>query len=338
LQSHYQKTWYRFDDGSQMMEPFTLLILATACAFLMGYSVNQGSTCAVAAAKELVDQRQGKMLTGFAIAIGTAGVICLPLAWISGGTVHLARDAGISGSLILGAVLLGIGALINDACLFGTLSRIGHGEVRFFALPVGLTLGFAIADRQDLFQAAPRVANRFAEPSLAGYLVVAGFAILLVVSWFRLGREAILPISRDWPLRRAMMTLGICGALLFTLTPGWTYADAVHRAVAPGNGTKMIAAGVIIAALAALAGALVSGVRARSFHFEKPTVRTLLRSLIGGTIMAFGGTLIPGGNDTLLLSSVPSATVSGLTAYAFMSITVPILLILLRRYRYPSAP
>jgi uncharacterized protein len=336
-QSHNQKTWYRFDAGSQMMEPFTLLVLATSCAFMMGYSVNQGSTCAVAAARELVDQRQGKMLTGFAIAIGTAGVICLPLAWISGGTVHLAGDVGISGSLILGAVLLGIGALINDACLFGALSRIGRGEVRFFALPVGLTLGFAIADRQDLFRAAPSVANTFAEPTSAGYLVVAGYAILLVVNWLRLGREAVPPTSRDWPLRRSMVTLGICGALLFILTPGWTYADAVHRAVAPGDGTKMIAAGVIIAALAALGGALASGIRARSFHFEKPTVRTLLRSLIGGTIMAFGGTLIPGGNDTLLLSSVPSATVSGLTAYAVMSITVPLLMILFRRYRSRSA-
>jgi uncharacterized protein len=316
-----------------MMEPAALLIIATACAFLMGYSVNQGSTCAVAAAKELVDQRQGTMLTGFAVAIGTAGVICLPLAWISGGNIHLAGDAGISGSLILGAVLLGIGALINDACLFGTLSRIGHGEVRFFALPVGLTLGFAIADRQELIQAAPRAANTFVEPSQAGYLVVTAFASLLVGSWLRLGREAMLPTSRDWPLRRAMVTLGICGALLFTLTPGWTYADAVHRAVAPGGNMTAIAAGVVIAALAALGGAFASGIRARSFHFEKPTVRTLLRSLIGGAIMAFGGTLIPGGNDTLLLSSVPSATVSGLTAYAVMSVTVPILMIVLRRYR-----
>jgi uncharacterized protein len=316
-----------------MMEHFALLTLATTCAFLMGYSINQGSTCAVAAAKELVDQRQGTMLTGFAIAIGTAGVICLPLAWISGSNIHLASDAGISGSLILGAIMLGIGALINDACLFGTLSRIGHGEVRFCALPVGLTLGFAIADRQDLLQAAPRIANAFVEPSQTGYLVVAAFAVVLVVSWFRLGQKTMLPTSRDWPLRRAMLTLGICGALLFTLTPGWTYADAVHRAVAPGNGTAMIATGVIIAALAALGGALASGIRARSFHFEKPTARTLLRSLIGGMIMAFGGTLIPGGNDKLLLSSVPSATWSGLTAYVVMSITVPTLLISLRRYR-----
>jgi uncharacterized protein len=99
----------------------------------------------------------------------------------------------------------------------------------------------------------------------------------------------------------------------------------------------MIGFGVVVAALAALAGALASGIRARSFHFQRPTVRTLLRSLFGGTIMAFGGTLIPGGNDSLLLSSVPSATVSGLTAYAIMSFTVPLLLLGLRRMRPQAA-
>lgn len=319
------------------MAPLALLLIATVCAFLMGYSVNQGSTCAVSAAKELVHQGQGTMLTGFAVAVGTAGLICLPLAWVFGSDIHLAGDYGVSASLIAGAVLLGVGALINDACLFGTLSRIGHGEVRFFALPIGLTIGFMIADRQNWLQAHARIPNAMGQPSLAGYFVIVAFALLLVLGLRLLGREMAPPTLRDWPLRRAMVILGICGALLFSLTPGWTYADAVHRAVTTSNGMKAIDLGVIVAAIAALAGALASGVQARKFHWEMPTIMTVSRSLVGGTIMAFGGTLIPGGNDTLLLSSVPSATVSGLTAYAVMSVTVPILLIGQRWARASSA-
>jgi uncharacterized protein len=315
------------------MEAFGLLILAVICAFLMGYSVNQGSTCAVSAAKELVEQRQGTMLTGFAIAVGTAGLICLPLAWIFGSDVHLASDAPISFALIAGAVLLGLGAVINDACLFGTLARIGHGEVRFFALPVGLSAGFFIADHQSWVKPGASIPNALGEPGLAGFIVVAGFAAVVIAAYRWLGRGAMPPSLRDWPLRRAMLVLGICGALLFTLTPGWTYADAVRRAVAPGGSMAMIGFGGAVAALAALAGALASGIRARSFRFEKPTTVTLLRSLLGGTVMALGGTLIPGGNDTLLLFLVPSATVSGLTAYAIMSVTVPALLLGLKRLR-----
>jgi uncharacterized protein len=320
-----------------MIEALGLTILAVACAFFMGYSINEGSTCAVSAAQELVDQRRATMLTGFAVAIGAAGLICLPVAWIFGSDVHLASDTPVSLALIAGAILLGIGAVINDACLLGTLARIGHGEVRFFALPVGLTAGFFIADRQSWAKAGDAIPNALAQPGPVGFLVVAGFAVIVIAAYRRLGQGLMPPSLRDWPLRRAMLVLGVCGALLFTLTPGWTYADAVRRAVAPGEQMTAIGFGVVIAALAALAGALASGIRARSFHFQKPTVRTLLRSLIGGTVMAFGGTLIPGGNDSLLLSSVPSATVSGLTAYAIMSLTVPLLLLVLRWLRSRTA-
>jgi uncharacterized protein len=320
-----------------MVEALGLTILAVACAFFMGYSINEGSTCAVSAAQELVDQRRATMLTGFAVAIGAAGLICLPVAWIFGSDVHLASDTPVSLALIAGAILLGIGAVINDACLLGTLARIGHGEVRFFALPVGLTAGFFIADRQSWAKAGGAIPNAMAQPGPIGFLVVAGFAVIVIAAYRRLGQGLMPPSLRDWPLRRAMLVLGVCGALLFTLTPGWTYADAVRRAVAPGEQMTAIGFGVVIAALAALAGALASGIRARSFHFQKPTVRTLLRSLIGGTVMAFGGTLIPGGNDSLLLSSVPSATVSGLTAYAIMSLTVPLLLLGMRRLRSRTA-
>lgn len=320
-----------------MIEALGLTILAVACAFFMGYSINEGSTCAVSAAKELVDERRASMLIGFAVAVGTAGLICLPVAWIFGSDVHLANDFPVSVPLVAGAILLGIGAVINDACLLGTLARIGHGEVRFFALPVGLTAGFFVADRQYWIEAGTGLPNALAEPGPAGFLVVAGFAVIVIAAYRSLGRGLMPPSLRDWPLRRAMMVLGFCGALLFTLTPGWTYADAVRRAVAPGGQMAMIGFGVVVAAIAALAGALASGIRARSFHFQRPTIKTLLRSLIGGTVMAFGGTLIPGGNDSLLLSSVPSATVSGLTAYAVMSVTVPLLLLGLRRMRLPTA-
>lgn len=320
-----------------MIEALGLTILAVVCAFFMGYSINEGSTCAVSAAKELVDERRASMLTGFAVAVGTAGLICLPVAWIFGNDVHLANDFRVSIPLVAGAILLGIGAVINDACLLGTLARIGHGEVRFFALPVGLTAGFFIADRQSWIKAETGLPNALAEPGPVGFLVVAGFAVIVIAAYRSLGRGLMPPSLRDWTLRRAMLVLGVCGALLFTLTPGWTYADAVRRAVAPGGQMTMIGFGVVVAALAALAGALASGIRARSFFFQKPTVRTLLRSFIGGTVMAFGGTLIPGGNDSLLLSSVPSATVSGLTAYAVMSFTVPLLLLGLRRMRSPTA-
>lgn len=319
------------------MLSIALLIFVVTCAFLMGFSANQGSTCAVTAAKELVDQRHGTMLSGFAVAVGTAGMICLPLSWVLGTDAHLMPATAISWSLALGAVLLGVGAVVNDACLFGTLSRIGHGEVRFLALPLGLAIGFWIADRQTLLVPGEPIPNPLGAPSLAGLIVVAGFALLFLVVWRWLGRGEQPHRIKDWPLRRAMVVLGLCGALLFTLAPGWTYADAVRNAVGRDGARIMLSFGALIAAAATLLGALTSGIRARSFVLQRPSVATTLRSVIGGIIMAFGGTLIPGGNDTLLLASVPAATASGIAAYLIMSLTVPLLLIGLRLVRRRAA-
>lgn len=312
-----------------------LVTIAAACAFLMGYSINQGSTCSVTAAKQLVYQRQITMLAGFAVAIGVAGMVCLPMAWALGDAAHVARDPGISIAVLTGAVLLGVGAVINDACLLGTLARIGDGELRFFALPVGLAAGFAIADRYFANYSVVTTANRFTRFDVTGITIVGLFVLVLVMAWRLLGSRATVVRLRKWPLRRAMVVLGLCGALLFSLTPGWTYADALRRSVAAGGRMQMLGAGVVIAAFAALAGALVSGIRSRAFRYQAPTLATVARSIGGGAIMAVGATFVPGGNDALLLASVPAATIGGVAAFVVMSITVLLIVMTLRALSGP---
>lgn len=313
-----------------MIESLALLVFVVTCAFIMGYAVNQGSTCAVTAAKELVHQRTATLLTGFAVAVGTAGLICLPLSWIFGSAVHLTGGTTIHWPLIAGSMLLGLGAVVNDACLFGTLSRIGHGEVRFLALPAGLAIGFLLAGRQSLLMPGPPVQNPLAEPSAAGFAIVIGFAAMLAVAWYWLGKTQDSPGRNQWPLRWAMAMLGLCGALLFAVAPGWTYADALERAVGISGNPMAIGFGPLIAAIAVLLGALAASFRARVFVLQRPTWANVSRSLVGGTIMAFGGTLVPGGNDSLLLASLPALALSGITAYVVMSVTVPLLLLLLQ--------
>lgn len=150
-----------------------LLILVLICAFLVGMAIGGSSTCAVTASREILLHRRGTMLLGFVIAMGIAGAITLPLHWLLGSAAHLASEVPISGALVSGAV-------INDACLLGTLARIGQGEVRFLALPFGLALGFALADRQPLLAAGPALGNVHATPMWPGIALVIGFALLAV--------------------------------------------------------------------------------------------------------------------------------------------------------------
>ncbi len=313
-----------------MILDLLLVIIAAMCAFLMGFSINQGSTCSVTAAKQLVYKREMTMLAGFAVAVGVAGLICLPLAWSLGDAAHVMRDPGVSATVLLGAVLLGVGAVLNDACLLGTLARLGDGEIRFLGLPVGLAAGFALAERHITAVPAAAVANRFTHFGIAGAALVVTFAVLLVAVWRWLGAGARVVRHHEWPLRAAMVVLGACGALLFSLAPGWTYADAVRRSVGSGASMTMLGLGAIVAAFAALAGAIASGVRSRSFRYKAPRASTVARSVAGGAVMAIGATLIPGGNDALLLASVPAGTIGGTAAFVVMSITVPLLLIVRR--------
>lgn len=313
------------------MAAFALVVLGGCCAFLMGYAANQGGTCAVMAARELVERRRARLFAGFVLAASTGGLIYLPAAWATGDSAHVVGEVTLGVSLLLGAVLLGVGATVNGACLLGSLWRLGNGEFRLLGLPLGLAIGDALVVRGFPGLLPELNANSFGRPGAGGVLFVAAFLPLLVASrlWLR-GREAPARVGR-WRLSNAMMVLGLSGAPLFLLQPSATYADLVQRSIA----TSMImtlggSAGYIAAGLTVL-GALVSAIRAGAFRPRWPDLAALGRTIIGGTLMAAGANLIPGGNDALLFAAVPGGSRSGLVAYALMTTTVLGLVFVLRR-------
>jgi toxin CptA len=44
---------------------------------------------------------------------------------------------------ILGGALLGLGAYVNSACVFGAVARLGSGEWAYLATPLGFYAGCA---------------------------------------------------------------------------------------------------------------------------------------------------------------------------------------------------
>ena len=309
-----------------------LLAFAAALAFLLGYAVNQASTCAVTAAKLLLHDAQAGLTIGFGLAVGTAGLVTLPLAWLMGSTGHLAPWSEVSAGLLCGAMLLGLGAVINDACLFGTLSRIGEGELRFLALPLGLALGFVVVAQIPGLSSAPSRANPLAAAGPMGVAALVLFAVLAVWAWRALQRGATQRLHETaWPLGTTMVLFGLAGALLYALVPGWTYADAVRRAVGAGSaGMSSLAAA--LCAVSTLLGAVVSGLRSGRFHPGWPRLSGSARSLFGGMVMAFGAALVPGGNDSLLFAALPALSPGGVVAYLIMTATVLGLLAAIRRF------
>jgi hypothetical protein len=116
-----------------------------------------------------------------------AGLLCLPLAWTVGMRAGLPPEAAIGGALVGGAMLLAAGALVNDACLLGTLARLSQGEVRFLAVPVGLGLGFALTMAGGPSPGA-LTPNMFGYPSAPAIGLVIASGVLVILGWFALHR------------------------------------------------------------------------------------------------------------------------------------------------------
>jgi len=310
------------------------LTFALAClgALLVGWSINHGGICAVAATRDLVERRNPRLTIGVAFAAAAAGLVLLPASWLSGGQVHLAGSIAVGASLLFGASLLGLGAVINDACLLGSLGRLGSGELRFLGLPVGLALGYVLARIKPVaLHLFPTTLDR---PTLVGALLMAAFALLLLAAGRRLVRDRAHIDERRRPLLLAMLVLGLCGALLYAARPGWGYADAVQRGFGGAPMAMIDGAGGSWLALMTIAGSIGAALMAGRFRRVWPTPRTTARSIAGGALMAFGAVRVPGGNDSLLLAGVPSGSASSMVAYATMTSTVALLLVGMRQIRH----
>lgn len=298
------------------MSPLAQAGLSIALGLLIGLSLGHGGTCSVAAARRLALRGEIGPTLGLLLALGAAGCVALPLAWASDGAARLPTAAAVDWRVFLGGALLGVGAMANGACLLGSLTRLGDGETRLLALPAGLAFGFWAAASVGLAPAAAATRGAFGEPSAAGGLMIVGFLALAIA--------AIVAIRGTGPapgrLVPASIALGVFGAVLFLLRPGWSYADILHQRFAATM--QLAGATGTGAALATIAGAAMAAVRRGTFRLRSPAPFAVARSFGGGALMAVGAMLVPGGNDALLLAAVPTGVPSGAVAYAVMTATV----------------
>ncbi|NDV88953.1 YeeE/YedE family protein [Aurantimonas aggregata] len=297
----------------------TMAIVCTL-AFLMGYSINQGGTCAVAAVHEVLHRRRCGRLVGLMAASAAAGLVAAPLAWSGFADANLAATVGIGVTVISGAVVFAIGAIINDACLLGSLGRLGNGEIRFAALPVGLAGGF-LAVAAVGFEQHPVGVSILAAPGVVAGLALLGFALILVLAlWFLSGRRQSKPSSGQWSPGTAMIVLGLSGGAIYAMAPGWTYADFVQRSLPLPMAVADETAALTVTAT--VAGAIAAACRRRTWRLRRGTLADIGKTLLGGGLMGFGVGTIPGGNDGLVLAAVPSLSPGGVAAHVTMMLSI----------------
>jgi toxin CptA len=307
----------------------TLCVLV--CVALMGYAIQRGGTCTVAAVEEVLRQRSAKRLRAMGeAALWVAGG--LALAQLLGWTHAMPAPRPVSAATVLGAVLLGLGAWVNGACVFGAIARLGAGQWAQAAVPLGFYLGCLAVNGLTLSPstAAPVQAGLLPQGPLAG-------AFLLFAGW-RLGRggrhgglRALA--ARVWAPHAATAVIGVTFLLSWLLAGAWAYTDLL-AALARRMASHPVLPLALLAAL--LGGAVLGGWTAGRLQSAWPTPAQWARSLAGGALMAVGSLLIPGSNDGLVLVGLPLLHPHAWLAFAVMCLTIAAAMRLAQGFKAPT--
>jgi toxin CptA len=292
---------------------------AVLCAATMGFAIQRGATCTVAAVDELLNKRSARRLAAF----GEAAL------WVAGGLLaaralgilpQLPSGHAVSGWTLAGGALLGLGAWLNRACVFGAIARLGSGEWAYAATPLGFYLGCL---------AVPWLsANPSAHPLDAGApvlqaptLALAAFALFAAWRLRQALRRGGLSRWRErvWAPHAATTVIGLTFLAMLLLVGAWAYTDAL-AALARGMSGNLAAR--LALAVALLGGAVWGGWTAGRFRATRATAGAVLRCLAGGALMGAGTLLIPGSNDGLILVGMPLLWPYAWVGFATMCVSI----------------
>ncbi len=309
-------------------------VIAALCAGVMGFAIQRGATCTVAAVDEIVSKRSARRL----VSLVEASV------WVAGGllvaqVLHLLPKMpsgyALSAWTVIGGALLGLGAFINRACVFGAIARLGSGEWAYVMTPVGFYVGCVSVGL--LFASPAHQKLPYGSPVLQAPVWIAAL-FLLFVAW-RLTQplwggavSAPLPVPasmwqrlRDalgkhiWSPHAATTVIGITFFFMLMLVGAWAYTDVLAE-LARGMAASLVARGLL--ALALLLGAAWGGWTAGRFRSTRVTPMQVLRCFAGGVLMGWGSLLIPGGNDGLILVGMPLLWPYAWVAFGSMCLTI----------------
>lgn len=302
------------------MQPYLIIPLA----FLLGFCLGRVATCTVAATGRWVTEGKADWLGGLLVVLSWSGLVLFLLVQYSG-RAHIPVDIEIGRSLFIGAAFMGVGALVNRGCFVGTIGYIGTGKFSYLLSFVGLALAMWLAGDHglDLFDPVTQIKRTAIADSTIKQAAIGGFILVCLISLW------LLVIKRNVAML-ALLTIGICAALMFGTRPEWAYA-AVLNSFINGQGLS-VGITVELAVVALFAGAIFSSWLKDRFRPEWGDWKRAGTNFIGGFLMGIGAAAVPGGNDILLMWTIPGLASYGALAYLVMIGVIAILMILGQRF------
>ncbi len=316
---------------------YTVSLLLAA---LMGFAVHRASLCTVKTVGEILSSRKAFMMATQVKAVLWVVAVSVPilLGFPDAAAPH--RSYAVTLAAIGGGFLFGVGATVNGGCAFSTLGQLANGNLWMLTTLVGFCLGVAglsiVTPILEPPQNLTPLLLKAPKP-----LIFAGLALLWLLACGEIVRlwrsrekgksRRQLFFSRHYRLSTAALLLGSCGGVLYVLHDAWTYTNVLKQEIQslwhlnqqPGTINLLFF-------LALLGGMVLSAWQRGSLRLRWRRIQAWPRHLMGGTLMGAGAVLIPGGNDTLVLKSLPGLSPHAMPAFAALLFGICATLLLMR--------
>lgn len=318
-----------------------MLVIAIILGMIMGFAAHRASICTVRAVAEVMSARSAHMFASLGRSWLWIWAVTIPFLWLVPGAAAVDGWA-LTGLALLGGLAFGLGAAINGACAYSTMSRLMDGEGAMLVAVMGFAAGagiFAVLiDAQWLMRPAQVPALLAVITPWAPLLAIAfgAWALYEAIRLWRTRDRTVgfhgLLLARRYRLSTGAMLMGLSGATLFLMYGPFGYTATfdllIERAL--GSNIKPVPVPRWLLLLAVLAGMLVSTLHRGSFRLDLQPRRVWVLNFTGGMLMGFGTALAPGGNDALIMYGVPTLSPYALPTYLALAIGVAAGILLLR--------
>jgi hypothetical protein len=292
------------------MELWTGMALLAVLGFVLGFAINLGSICTLIATTELVsEKRPARFIALIECAVWAALVYAILET-----SPTMQQGWSPLGYLIPAAILFGIGTYVNGACVFGAVGHFGNGDISFGFTFLGI---FAVLYIESLFGLFPDQPPISATLPLGPVLLA---IVLLAILALRLG-VSLRSNSNFGRLTLSMGAIGITFTVLAIFAPQYSITTSV------GSIVSIPVAGTVIS-VCMFGGSLVSArFNTHRFMLIWPTVKSIVRTMLGGILMGLGALVIPGGNDALLMIGFPMGAWQAALAYVLLVASLAALIV-----------
>ncbi|MEP2942936.1 MAG: YeeE/YedE thiosulfate transporter family protein [Hyphomicrobiales bacterium] len=293
-------------------------------AFALGFSLARASTCTVAATNRFVMNGKADWFFGLVVAVSWSGMTLLFLTVFLPDFGAMPQDFVIGWQLVLGAGVIGLGALLNKACFIGSVAKIGIGDFSYILTFVGLAASLPVSQIPALseFVHTTPIENANRHSGALFWIMLTIFIVICAISVWRL-------IKHKSQVKLALSVMGITAAMIYAAQPGWSYQHMLEEMVLH----KRFSSGYIIemTVAALFLGAIISSELKNRFNPHFSSWKPSMMNFAGGFLMGLGAKAVPGGNDTLLLWDIPGFALHGLVAYGIMIAVVAMMIATMKR-------